>query len=188
MVCNVSDSDKRRVFQLEDLPVKITKLENVVIPMKDGAKLYPHIWIPESYDQLNGDDRVPGILEYLPYGKNDFTAIRDSIRHPYWAGHGYASIRVDMRGCGDWDESLPDEYLKQEQDGCLDVFDGSLTSHGVRRFQWTSGGCSSASCSQNCHQLVLHGRSIFWRCSLSGRRAAGIWYVVVGVYDVCVQC
>ncbi len=62
-------------------------------------------------------------MEYLPYRKDDFTAIRDSIRHPYFAGHGYASIRVDIRGTGNSDGHLPDEYLKQEQDDALEVFD-----------------------------------------------------------------
>ena len=59
---------------------------------------------------------VPVVLEYIPYRKTDFTAFRDSIRHPYFAGHGYASVRVDMRGSGDSDGILYDEYLPQEQD------------------------------------------------------------------------
>ena len=45
--------------------------------------------------------------------------IRDATQHPYFAGHGYASIRVDMRGTGNSDGILIDEYLPQEQeDGC----------------------------------------------------------------------
>ena len=44
---------------------------------------------------------VPAILEYLPYRKRDGTTERDALTHPYFAGHGYACVRVDMRGSGD---------------------------------------------------------------------------------------
>ena len=64
---------------------------------------------------------MPAILEYLPYRKRDGTAERDHLTHPYFAGHGYACIRVDMRGSGESDGLLDDEYLKQEQDDCLEV-------------------------------------------------------------------
>ena len=64
---------------------------------------------------------VPAILEYIPYRKRDFTAARDEPMHRYFAGHGYACVRVDMRGSGDSDGILPDEYLPQEQDDALEV-------------------------------------------------------------------
>ena len=81
---------------------------------------------------MPNENPVPAILEYLPYRKNDFTAIRDSVRHPYFAGHGYASIRVDIRGAGDSDGILLDEYLKQEQDDALEVLDWIRLNHGQR--------------------------------------------------------
>jgi nitrite reductase/ring-hydroxylating ferredoxin subunit len=62
--------------------------------MPDGCRLAARIWLPEDADS----DPVPAILEYIPYRKNDGTAIGDSTRHAYFAGHGYASVRVDMRG------------------------------------------------------------------------------------------
>jgi putative CocE/NonD family hydrolase len=41
------------------------------------------------------------------------------IRHPDLAAHGLAAVRVDMRGSGDSDGILYDEYLPQEQlDAC----------------------------------------------------------------------
>ena len=43
---------------------------------------------------------MPAILEYLPYRKRDGTIERDALTHPYFAGHGYACVRVDMRGIG----------------------------------------------------------------------------------------
>jgi len=98
-------------------PHPITEIENTFIPLADGARLAARMWMPADADS----NPVPAILEYLPYRKDDGTAYRDSIRHPYFAGHGYASIRVDMRGSGDSDGILYDEYLKQEQDDALEV-------------------------------------------------------------------
>ncbi|TGR94410.1 CocE/NonD family hydrolase, partial [bacterium M00.F.Ca.ET.191.01.1.1] len=47
------------------------------------------------------------------------TIFRDQLTHPYFAGHGYASIRVDMRGNGDSEGLMDDEYSEQElQDAC----------------------------------------------------------------------
>lgn len=114
MVFNVRDSE---LSIKTDFPHEIREIEHVWIPMSDGTRLAAKIWLPVDAEQ----NPVPAILEYIPYRKNDFTALRDSIRHPYFAGHGYASIRVDMRGCGDSDGILYDEYLPQEQDDAIDV-------------------------------------------------------------------
>src|SRR5262249_60840528 len=64
---------------------------------------------------------VPAILEYLPYRKRDGTYERDALTHPYVAGHGYASVRVDLRGSGESTGLLFDEYAKQEQDDGVEV-------------------------------------------------------------------
>jgi uncharacterized protein len=85
--------------------------------MSDGTRLAARIWLPEDA----ADDPVPAILEYLPYRKGDAFAKRDSYHHPYFAGHGYAGVRVDLRGTGDSDGILLDEYLPQEQDDALEV-------------------------------------------------------------------
>ena len=66
-------------------------------------------------------DPVPAILEYLPYRRRDGTVLRDRQMHAYFAGHGYAAVRVDMRGSGDSDGMLLDEYLPQEQADAVEV-------------------------------------------------------------------
>ena len=96
-------------------PVKL--IENFWIPLADGVRLAARAWMPEDAEQ----NPVPAILEYLPYRKNDGTAIRDRVIHEYFAGHGYASVRVDMRGSGDSDGLLLDEYLPQEQLDAVEV-------------------------------------------------------------------
>ncbi|MGH6948196.1 MAG: CocE/NonD family hydrolase [Kiloniellales bacterium] len=98
-------------------PRAVKEIENLFIPLKDGTRLAARIWLPEDAEA----DPVPAILEYLPYRKRDGTAERDALTHPYFAGHGYAGVRVDMRGSGDSDGVLLGEYLKQEQDDALEV-------------------------------------------------------------------
>jgi uncharacterized protein len=85
------------------------------IELSDGCQLYSRTLLPLT---ASGDP-VPAVLEYLPYRLTDGTAFGDATHHPYFAGHGYASIRVDIRGTGNSDGILLDEYLPQEQlDGC----------------------------------------------------------------------
>jgi putative CocE/NonD family hydrolase len=100
-----------------DFPRPIRHIEHVWIPMRDGARLAARVWLPVDAEQ----QPVPGLLEYIPYRKNDGTAKRDALRQPYLAGHGYACLRVDARGSGDSDGLLLDEYLPQELDDGLDV-------------------------------------------------------------------
>ena len=49
---------------------------------------------------------MPAILEHGPYRKDDATAAGDEQMYGYFAAHGYACVRVDMRGCGDSDGHL----------------------------------------------------------------------------------
>jgi uncharacterized protein len=98
-------------------PRKTKEIENLWITMPDGVKLAARMFIPVDADK----NPVPALLEYLPYRKRDGTHVRDALTHPYLAGHGYASIRVDMRGNGDSEGLMEDEYTKQEQDDALEV-------------------------------------------------------------------
>jgi putative CocE/NonD family hydrolase len=87
------------------------------IPLSDGTRLCARIWLPESAEE----QPVPAILEYLPYRKDDASAVDDARVHPYFAARGYGSVRVDIRGSGDSDGLLLDEYSLQEQDDALEV-------------------------------------------------------------------
>ena len=98
-------------------PRRIREIENTWIRMPDGVRLAARIWLPGDADS----DPVPAILEYLPYRKRDGTVERDHLTHPYFAGHGYAAVRVDLRGTGDSEGLCRGEYLRQEQDDALAV-------------------------------------------------------------------
>lgn len=106
-----------------EFPRPVREIENIWIPMPDGARLAARVWLPEDAEA----DPVPGLLEFLPYRKGDGTTYRDSLRQPYYAGHGYAVLRVDMRGSGDSDGVLLDEYTTQEHDDALSVIDWIAT-------------------------------------------------------------
>lgn len=101
----------------KELPKAIRELEHVWIPMPDGCRLAARIWLPEDAEA----QPVPAILEYIPYRKSDLRTKEDSINHPYYAGHGYAGVRVDIRGSGDSEGVLTDEYVQQELDDGLAI-------------------------------------------------------------------
>jgi uncharacterized protein len=98
-------------------PRTVCVIEHTLIPLRDGTKLAARIWLPDDAER----SPVPAILEYLPYRKRDGTYERDAMTHPYLAGHGYAGVRVDIRGSGESGGLLFDEYTKQEQDDALEV-------------------------------------------------------------------
>ena len=95
----------------------ITILDDVMVAMSDGIKLSAKFWFPSTKassliqnarksrvyfkpDKEATEKTFATIVEYLPYRKNDYTAERDHLRHPWMASHGYVIMRVDMRGSG----------------------------------------------------------------------------------------
>src|SRR5690349_2941177 len=93
------------------------------IPMKDGVRLAASLFMPEN-ENANLQIRLPVLLEYLPYRKDDIFAYRDYELHSYFAKRGYITARVDIRGTGNSEGVLPDhEYSEQEQLDGLEVID-----------------------------------------------------------------
>ena len=91
-----------------DFPHTVTILENVWIPLADGARLAAKIWLPDSAQQ----QPVPALLEYIPYRKSDFTSNRDAKRQAYFAGYGYASVPIAVKRR--W-AALVEGYLTQRR-------------------------------------------------------------------------
>jgi uncharacterized protein len=102
---------------VRDLPRPVRTLDNVWIPLSDGTRLAARIWLPEDAEE----NPVPAVIDYVPYRKGDGTAPRDTPRFAYLAGHGYAGMRVDIRGSGESGGLLPDEYLPREQQDMVEV-------------------------------------------------------------------
>ena len=105
----------------------ITRINHCWIPMPDGSRLGARIWLPE------GEQANPAVLEYIPYRKDDYSAVRDSTTIGHFAHHGYACIRVDMRGSGSSDGVLYDEYTDQEVD------DGVAVIEWIAKQTWCNG-------------------------------------------------
>lgn len=110
-----------------DFPYRVRR-EDVRIPASaPGVELYARIWRPVT------DEPVPVLLEYLPYRLGDWTAPRDAQRHPWYAGHGYASVRVDVRGHGNSDGLPGDEYDETE------LADGAAVIDWLAAQPWSTG-------------------------------------------------
>ncbi len=96
-------------------PGSIREIEHIDIAMPDGTRLAARIWMPVDAER----NPVPAILEYIPYRKNDKTLERDYARAPWMAAQGYAYVRVDLRGTGESEGVMEDEYTEIElRDGC----------------------------------------------------------------------
>jgi len=107
------------------------RIETGWIPMKDGVRLAVTLYMP---DGAKPGERFPGLLEYLPYRKDDATAARDYPIHSYFARRGYVTARVDIRGFGA-SEGVPTdrEYSEQEQ------IDGEQVISWLAHQPWSNG-------------------------------------------------
>ena len=99
----------------DDLPHAVRTVETEWITLSDGTRLAARLWLPE------GAGPVPAILEYLPYRLSDGTQAGDHQQMGWFAGHGYACARVDIRGTGNSGGIIEDEYSEQEQLDGLEV-------------------------------------------------------------------
>jgi putative CocE/NonD family hydrolase len=72
-------------------------------------------------------------MEYIPYRRRDCTRIIDDTHFYYLASCGYACVRPDIRGSGDSDGVLRDEYLQSEQD------DGVALIAWIAKQPWCTG-------------------------------------------------
>jgi len=148
----------------------VREIENAWITLSDGCRLALRLWLPEDA-QLRP---VPAILEYIPYRKRDFMRRRDEGMHRWFAGNGYAALRVDMRGSGESDGVMHDEYLAQEQDDAIEVIDW------IARQPWCSG------------QVGMMGKSwgAYNSLQVAARRPAALKAIiaVMGTDDRFAEC
>ncbi len=114
---------------VHDLPRRVRTVEHAWIPLSDGCRLAARLWLPEGAERAP----VPAVLEYIPYGKRIGTRERDDGMHAWFAGHGIAAVRVDLRGSGESEGVLLDEYLAREQE------DGVEAIAWIAAQPWCSG-------------------------------------------------
>jgi predicted acyl esterase len=85
-------------------------VDHTWIPMPDGVRLSARLWLPEKTP-------APVVLEYIPYRKSDSYRAIDDIWGRVLASRGIAFARVDVRGSGDSEGVMTDEYSSEELSG-----------------------------------------------------------------------
>ncbi|HKA15000.1 MAG TPA: CocE/NonD family hydrolase [Myxococcota bacterium] len=155
-------------------PHAVREIEHTWIPLRDGTRLAARIWLPESAAQ----SPVPAVIEYIPYGKRIGTRERDEAMHAWFAGHGLAALRVDLRGAGESDGVLLDEYLPREQQ------DGAELIAWAAAQPWCSGAVGLIGKSWggfNALQIAARRppalRGIITACSTDDRYADDVHYM-----------
>lgn len=144
--------------------------------MPDGVRLAARLWRPVS------EAPVPAILEYIPYRKTDMVRARDERNHPFFAAHGYACIRVDMRGSGDSEGHMPDMYDPAELDDARRVIDWlaaqAWCDGAVGMFGTSWGGTASLQASVNAPSAL---KAVIAVCATHDRFEDDIHYMGGGV-------
>ncbi len=87
---------------------------DVRVPMRDGVELSANLWRPLTDPPDPSNARFPGILELIPYGKDNWRRNADIGRGEYFARRGFAFCRVDVRGTGSSAGIAFDEYTEDE--------------------------------------------------------------------------
>ena len=157
----------------EKFPYKVIEYPDMTITMSDGCRLSARVWMPEDASHKP----MPVILEHLPYRKRDGTIVRDEYTHPWFAGHGYVCIRTDMRGNGESDGLMEDEYTQQELDDACEVIAWAASQ------PWCNGNVGMMGISWggfNCLQVAAMAptalKAVISLCSTVDRYADDIHY------------
>ncbi len=95
------------------------QVERGWLTMKDGVRLSVTYFKPAPHRE---GERLPVLLELLPYRKDDQFYLRDWPIHGYFAGHGFVTAKVDIRGTGSSEGHVPPrEYSEAELDDAVEI-------------------------------------------------------------------
>lgn len=114
-------------------------VRHIMIPTRDGTRLSANVFQPAT------DRRVPCVVEYTPYRKDDLRGAARDFGSFYFAERGVAAVQLDVRGTGDSDGVVTDEYQHPQEQ--LDGFDA---------LKWLAG------------QPWCNGRTGLWGTSYAG--------------------
>lgn len=95
----------------------VNHIEVVRITMADGTSLCGQMWLPADM----ATRPAPVVLEYIPYRTRDAYGAADAHWGEVLARHGIGYARIDIRGSGDSEGLLRDEYLASEQDDAVQI-------------------------------------------------------------------
>ncbi|MEM1434825.1 MAG: CocE/NonD family hydrolase [Pseudomonadota bacterium] len=104
-------------------------VEHQSLRMADGVQLSARLWIPPAAERTP----VPIVLEYIPYRKRDLYRGIDDFFGAMLSTAGIGFARVDVRGSGDSEGLLQDEYTDQE------LNDGVAVIAQLANLRWCNG-------------------------------------------------
>jgi putative CocE/NonD family hydrolase len=99
----------------DSAPYPVTCIDPLFVTLADKTRIAITLWRPDT------DVKVPVVVEMVPYRRRDGTVGRDMEIHPWLAARGIACARIDLRGSGDSDGELADEYLPREQEDACEI-------------------------------------------------------------------
>lgn len=146
----------------EDFPFAVLMEGPFRIEMGDGAGLSAMLRRPAT------DRPVGVVVEIIPYRQHDNTIWWDHQFGQYLAGCGIAYLRVEVRGTGDSDGLLTDEYLPREQQDALAVIDWAS------RQPWCNGSVGMTGISWGGFASTRGARTR-WRSASNRSRSGTIW-------------
>ena len=101
---------------ITQFPRKIVEHPDVGIVMPDGCRLSARIWLPEDAERRSG---ARASWSTCPTASATARRCATPSPTPISPATAMPAIRVDMRGNGDSDGLMEDEYTEQElQDAC----------------------------------------------------------------------
>lgn len=102
-------------------PVYSFEVRKDTLKMADGIKLAVTYFLPIP---LENGETFPFLLNMDPYRKDDFFYQADYARASYFARRGFATARVDLRGTGGSEGSIPSkEYSIIELNDSVEIID-----------------------------------------------------------------
>lgn len=91
------------------------------LTMSDGIRLSVTYFKPIPKET---EERFPVLFEFLPYRKDDSFYMRDYPLYTYFARRGYVIAKVDIRGTGSSEGTVPPcEYSDQELEDAVEIID-----------------------------------------------------------------
>ena len=167
---------------------EVDVLDHVEIRLSDGKKLSAKMWMPRPTEVVmegaaegtteGAAESFPVVLEAIPYRKDDVCLIDDAVRFGYVSERGYVCIRLDLRGSGDSEGVLDDEYSPREQLDICEVIEWLAAQ------QWCNGNVGMTGISWsgfNSLQVASHTpehlKAIITTCSTDDRYDNDVHYM-----------
>ena len=117
------------------------------LAMKDGVRLAVTYYLPVA---RSPDEKFPVILEMHPYRKDDQFYIGDYDYYTFFARHGYATARVDVRGTGSsGGETVSHEYSP------IELSDGEEVIAQLARLPWCNGNVGMLGISWSANNAIM---------------------------------